>query len=307
MLNNFIYAKTKDLFLKELEAGNVLDKAIVFIEDTKEIWNHGTYFDGKSVDVSNIEESVNNILNNKSVIQAIDTSEELDDVETNTYVKYVAQTLTDAQKQQVRKNIGVRENIDLSGYATKDDLNNKQDVISDLEAIKQGAAKGATALQSVPEGYAKSSDLQTKADDSSVVHKTGNESITGAKTFNSGVNFLGSGDSNAITLSLNTRININNTNKTVLGFGSSNFYINHGDYTLLLRGKATRPTYNNVDLALFSDVSNKQDTISDLDTIRNGASAGATALQSVPSEYVTETELAEAIASAITNTLNTAV
>jgi hypothetical protein len=96
MLNNFIYAKTKDLFLKELEAGNVLDEAIVFIEDTKEIWNHGTYFDGKSVDVSNIEESVNNILNNKSVIQAIDTSEELDDVETNTYVKYVAQTLTDA-------------------------------------------------------------------------------------------------------------------------------------------------------------------------------------------------------------------
>ena len=35
----------------------------------------------------------------------------------------------------------------------------------------------------------------------------------------------------------------------------------------------------------------KQDIITDLDTIRNGASKGATALQSVPSEYVTETEL----------------
>lgn len=35
----------------------------------------------------------------------------------------------------------------------------------------------------------------------------------------------------------------------------------------------------------------KQDTISDLATIRSGASKGATALQSVPSEYVTETEL----------------
>lgn len=66
MLNNFIYAKTKDLFLKELEAGNVLDEAIVFIEDTKEIWNHGTYFDGKPVDVSNIEESIQNITNNKA-------------------------------------------------------------------------------------------------------------------------------------------------------------------------------------------------------------------------------------------------
>lgn len=50
MLNNFIYAETKDLFLDELNAGNVLDEAIVFIADTKEIWNHGTYFAGPAVD-----------------------------------------------------------------------------------------------------------------------------------------------------------------------------------------------------------------------------------------------------------------
>lgn len=37
--------------------------------------------------------------------------------------------------------------------------------------------------------------------------------------------------------------------------------------------------------------STKQDVITDLATIRSGASKGATALQSVPSEYVTETEL----------------
>lgn len=35
----------------------------------------------------------------------------------------------------------------------------------------------------------------------------------------------------------------------------------------------------------------KQEKITDLDAIRSGAAAGATALQSVPSEYVTETEL----------------
>lgn len=35
----------------------------------------------------------------------------------------------------------------------------------------------------------------------------------------------------------------------------------------------------------------KQDTISDLDVIRAGASKGATALQSIPAEYITETEL----------------
>lgn len=37
--------------------------------------------------------------------------------------------------------------------------------------------------------------------------------------------------------------------------------------------------------------SEKQDEITDLDTIRDGAAKGATALQSVPSEYVTESEL----------------
>jgi hypothetical protein len=37
--------------------------------------------------------------------------------------------------------------------------------------------------------------------------------------------------------------------------------------------------------------SGKQDVIDDLDTIRSGATLGATALQSVPSEYITDTEL----------------
>jgi hypothetical protein len=51
-------------------------------------------------------------------ILAEDVNEELDDVETNTYVKYVAQTLTEQQKSQVRSNIGVN----LSGYAKTEDL-----------------------------------------------------------------------------------------------------------------------------------------------------------------------------------------
>lgn len=37
----------------------------------------------------------------------------------------------------------------------------------------------------------------------------------------------------------------------------------------------------------------KQNVIEDLDSIRSGAAAGATALQTVPSEYITETELTE--------------
>ena len=44
MLNNFIYSKLKSLFEEKLTAGEVPQEAIVFIEDTKEIWNHGIYF-----------------------------------------------------------------------------------------------------------------------------------------------------------------------------------------------------------------------------------------------------------------------
>lgn len=42
---------------------------------------------------------------------------------------------------------------------------------------------------------------------------------------------------------------------------------------------------------LSEEIKDKQDNIEDLDNIRDGANKGATALQSIPEEYVTETEL----------------
>lgn len=69
--------------------------------------------------------------------------------------------------------------VDLTGYATEEYVNSqvssKQDKISNLESIIEGAAKGASALQSVPseyiteteltnKGYATTSDLNNKVD-----------------------------------------------------------------------------------------------------------------------------------------------
>ena len=45
--------------------------------------------------------------------------------------------------------------------------------------------------------------------------------------------------------------------------------------------------------AKLDKIDSKQDAISDLDEIRSGAAKGATALQEIPAEYVTETELNE--------------
>ena len=66
MLNNFIYSKLKSLFEEKLTAGEVPQEAIVFIEDTKEIWNHGTYFpSGRSV------EEIENIVASSETVQDI--------------------------------------------------------------------------------------------------------------------------------------------------------------------------------------------------------------------------------------------
>ena len=55
---------------------------------------------------------------------------------------------------------------------------------------------------------------------------------------------------------------------------------------------------------LSAEVGKKQDTITDLENIRNGAAKGATALQSVPDTYATKTDVSNAIQTAITNELN---
>lgn len=85
-------------------------------------------------------------------------------------------------------NIEVAANVDLSDYATKEELNAKQDVISDLETIRSGAELGATALQSVPDTYALKTDIPdiTTKQDKLV-------SGTNIKTIN-GVTLLGEGN-----------------------------------------------------------------------------------------------------------------
>lgn len=134
-------------------------------------------------------------------------------------------------------------------------------------------------------------EINAKADDSSVVHKTIDEIITGTKTFRGQVKFLHGGDS-SVVFGADTRIGVDGTNDNVLGFIHGSFVVNNSNYPLYLYSQTTRPIYNNTEeLALLSDVNGKQDVITDLASIREGASKGASALQSIPSEYVTETEL----------------
>lgn len=89
----------------EIQTGSpeILYQSIVYIKDVKLQWTHGQLFDSDAN------------------VQAVDTTETLEDINTNTYIKYVAQTLTEEQKSQVRSNIGV----DLSSYATTEYVDNQ--------------------------------------------------------------------------------------------------------------------------------------------------------------------------------------
>lgn len=159
------------------------------------------------------------------------------------------------------------EHQDVSHLATKEELSDgletkqpKGDYVTEDELAGKGyITKDEVEIPDVDlSNYATKAELDTKANDGDVVHKDGTEVINGAKTFNSAVNFIGSGDSNSVGISENTRFNVHNTNKTILGMGNGLFYINHGDYRLRLRGKDARPHYNSDSnyLALLSDIPN---------------------------------------------------
>lgn len=79
--------------------------------------------------------------------------------------------------------------------------------------------------------------------------------FTGTQVFNSGKIYLGQGDSNAIDLGSDGRINSGNS--TLIGFIGGAFTLGHSTYNTNIRGKATRLTYNGNDLALKSDLKTK--------------------------------------------------
>lgn len=131
-----------------------------------EIW-FGTRRYG-SVDISSL---------NERNISAVDTEDVFDDVLNDVYLKYVAQYLTDEQKEQALTNIGAVKAVEgkqlssedftsalkskLEGLEPYDDSdiqtalselsNNKQDIIEDIDTIRDGATLGATALQYTPQ------------------------------------------------------------------------------------------------------------------------------------------------------------
>lgn len=162
--------------------------------------------------------------------------------------------------------------VDFSQYYTKDEIDAalelKEGVISDLATIRSGAAAGATAVQP-----AAISDMETKthAGQTYVAKETGKRLMTDGEG-----NKLAALDVRKVEASTN-EMSVKVTN----GVGTAS--------EIAIKEKAntvhdanyvhTDNNYNAAAVAEVAKIASKQDTISDLATIRSGAAAGATAVQ----------------------------
>ena len=155
-----------------------------------------------------------------------------------------------------------------------DALGGKQDTIADLEAIRQGAAKGSTALQS-------ESDPVYLADKPSLALKTEIPDISDKA--DKATTLAGYGIGDAYTKSEVDDALGGKQEKLVAG---DNITI-VGNVISSTGGGGGEGGGGSIDLSAYakkadveSALEGKQDTISDLDAIREGAAKGSTALQS---------------------------
>lgn len=281
MLNNFIYAQTKDLFLEHLGAGNVLDEAVVFIADTKEIWNHGTFF-GRACDI---------------------------DPELVTELEAAVASL---EKDKANKS----DLPDLSGYLTKtaaeslyatiatvnSELAKKQDIISDLDEIRAASANNIfnvvyeqTTYDELKAAYDAGKTCICRYNDR-IYTLCQYSPISNAFYFIHLTYFAEGGEKGGVE---NWYISATKASTEPTGllwrilWDEIERVVNRVDEisssNMFNKYPSVEAVYNYA--AAKTDLDTKQDVISDLATIRANAAKGATALQSVPTEYVTETEL----------------
>lgn len=180
--------------------------------------------------------------------------------------------------------------------AKLDAIDGKQDAIADLDTIRAGASKGATALQSIPteyvteselsaKGYATTSALNNKVDKVSGKGLSTEDFTTALKSKLEGLsNYDDTTLSNAIS-GLETRLN------TLVSGDASTAIESFNEIIAFLDGVKDTQDLAGIIASIEQQIAAKQDAISDLATIRSGAALGATALQSIPAEYVTESEL----------------
>ena len=192
-------------------------------------------------------------------------------------------TITEVKMNGASK--GTSGVVDLGTVITEhQDISGKQDVIEDLDAIREGASKGATALQSVPseyiteselsgKGYATTAALDNKVDKISGKQLSTEDFTSALKTKLEGLSNYNDATIQAAVTSLQTQLNTLTSGNTSAAIESFNEII------AFLDGIADSESLDSIIASIEQQIAGKQATISDLETIRSGAAKGATAVQ----------------------------
>lgn len=164
----------------------------------------------------------------------------------------------------VWEELGDLSGVDFTGYATEQWVEDKKYLTQETDPVFDASpAKGITD-DDIKNWNSKTSNVGT---------------ITGIK-----MNGVSKGTAGVVDLGT-VITNVDGKVDKVDGKGLS-----ENDFTDTLKTKLEGLS-NYDDTSIQESINKKQDKITDLDTIRTGAALGATALQAVPAEYVTETEL----------------
>ena len=201
-----------------------------------------------------------------------------------------------------------------ANYLTEhQDISGKQDVIADLATIRANAELGATAIQEIPDTYATKTYVAEQieglniptvpTDVSEFTNDAGYLTKDVADGYYAALGTTGSGngvDKNYVDTELAKKQNIIDDIDDIRTKANSALQSIPEDYITSeeLEGKGY--------LTSHQDISGKQDIIGDLETIRSGAAAGATALQAQALDnYYTIEQIDDMIGVAIekTNTI----
>jgi hypothetical protein len=265
---------------------DILYQSYVWIKDTQQQWTHGQLYDGSSdtytteftvSDLFSISEDSPLTINKEALVNAVLSDKLIIIPYQDNKGCYVVSI--DAFDEEIYFNIHFFASVvsfviypnELTNEITVEDIfmTDFQEALISGENIRTINGEDIIGDGSDLE-LATKDELNAKADDASVVHTEGDETIRGTKTFYTGPKFLSSGDTNAIKFGTDTRINVDNldgTTNTILGFIRQQFIVNSQRYPLYLNGQQERPKYNNFeDLALLSDVNN---AVNDLNTRLN--------------------------------------
>ena len=267
----------------------------------------GTYSPYNPVAVSNLDivqetgDSLTSAMSQKAVTNELtkkqDTINDLADIRSGATKGATAlQSETDPVYMADKPNIALKTEIpNISNLATKEEVAAKQDTIPDLISIRDGASKGATALQA-------ESDPVYLADKPKLALKTEIPDVSGKVDKEAGKGLSSNDYTDAEKAKLAGLENYDDTQIKTLIDGKQNVI---DDLTTIRSGASKGATalqsYTESDpvyiadkpkialkseipdiseLATKEEVAGKQDTISDLASIKAGAAKGATALQS---------------------------